>query len=61
LKGKRIGGAQISPQHANFFLNTSATKAADMRKLIELAQQTVLDKSGVKLELEVELVGEWQE
>jgi UDP-N-acetylmuramate dehydrogenase len=59
LKGKRIGGAQISPQHANFFLNTSATKAADMRKLIELAQQTVFDKSGVKLELEVELIGEW--
>jgi UDP-N-acetylmuramate dehydrogenase len=59
LKGKHIGNAQISPTHANFFINTSATKAADMRKLIELAQKTVLDQFGIKLELEVELIGEW--
>ena len=60
LKGTRIGDAQISSQHANFFINTSATKAEDMRKLTELAQKTVLDKFGIQLELEVELVGEWQ-
>jgi UDP-N-acetylmuramate dehydrogenase len=59
LKGTRIGNAQISSQHANFFINTNATKAADMRKLIELAQKNVLDKFGIKLELEVELIGEW--
>jgi UDP-N-acetylmuramate dehydrogenase len=59
LKGTRIGNAQISSQHANFFINTSATKAAEMRKLIKLAQKTVLDKFGIKLELEVELIGEW--
>jgi UDP-N-acetylmuramate dehydrogenase len=59
LKGTRIGNSQISSQHANFFINTSATKAADIRKLIELAQKTVLDKFGIKLELEVELIGEW--
>ena len=59
LKGTSIGNAQISSQHANFFINTTATKAADMRKLIELAQNTVFDKFGIKLELEVELIGEW--
>ena len=59
LKGTSIGNAQISSQHANFFINTTATKAADMRKLIELAQKTVFDKFGVRLELEVELIGEW--
>jgi UDP-N-acetylmuramate dehydrogenase len=59
LKGKRIGNAQVSPQHANFFLNTNSTRAADMRSLIDLARKTVLDKFGVELELEVELIGEW--
>jgi len=59
LKGKRIGNATISTQHANFFINDHATKAADMYKLIELAQKAVLDQFGIKLELEVELIGEW--
>ncbi len=59
LKGKTIGNATISAQHANFFINNGLTKAADMRALIELAQKTVLDRFGVQLELEVELIGEW--
>lgn len=59
LKGSRIGSAEISPVHANFFLNTGDTRSEDVRALIDLAQQTVLEKSGVKLELEVELLGEW--
>jgi len=59
LKGYRTGGAQISPLHANFFINLGQASAADIRSLIELAQQTVADKFGVKLELEIELVGEW--
>ncbi len=59
LKGKRIGNAEISPVHANFFLNTGDTKAADVKALIELVQKTVKDDSGVDLELEIELVGEW--
>jgi UDP-N-acetylmuramate dehydrogenase len=59
LKGKSIGNATISSQHANFFINNGLTKAADMRALIELAQQAVLDKFGIKLELEVECIGEW--
>ena len=59
LKGTRIGNAEISPLHGNFFLNHGKTKAGDLRALIELAQETVAEKFGVKLELEIELVGEW--
>ncbi len=59
LKGMRIGHAEISPVHANFFLNTGETRAADIKALIDLAQEIVFEKFGVKLELEVELIGEW--
>jgi UDP-N-acetylmuramate dehydrogenase len=59
LKGARIGGAEISPQHANFFINSSNATAADIRALIELARNAVAEKFGVKLELEIELIGEW--
>lgn len=59
LKGTRIGHAEISPVHANFFLNTGETRAADIKALIDLTQKTVFEKFGVKLELEVELIGEW--
>ncbi len=59
LKGTRIGNAEISPIHGNFFINHGETRAADIRALIELAQKTVHEKFGVNLELEVELIGEW--
>jgi UDP-N-acetylmuramate dehydrogenase len=59
LKGTRIGNAEISTKHANFFINHGDTKAEDVRALIQLAQKTVSEKFGVALELEVELVGEW--
>jgi UDP-N-acetylmuramate dehydrogenase len=59
LKGKRIGTAEISPVHANFFINHDQTKAADVRELVNLAQKTVAEKLGVNLELEIELIGEW--
>jgi len=59
LKGTRIGNAEISPLHGNFFINHDNTKADDIRKLIELVMKTVKAKQGVELELEVELVGEW--
>ncbi len=59
LKGTRIGNAEISSVHGNFFVNHGQTKASDIRALIELAQKAVADKFSVKLELEVELVGEW--
>ena len=59
LKGARIGNAEISPLHGNFFINHANTKAEDIRALIQLVQKTVKEKEGVELELEVELVGEW--
>ncbi|KAF0106575.1 MAG: UDP-N-acetylmuramate dehydrogenase [Anaerolineaceae bacterium] len=59
LKGMRIGGAQISPVHANFFINTDQTRAADMKALLDLARKTVFEKFGVRLESEIELIGEW--
>ncbi len=59
LKSTRIGNAEVSPLHGNFFINHGATKAEDIRALIELVMKTVKEKQGVDLELEIELVGEW--
>jgi UDP-N-acetylmuramate dehydrogenase len=60
LKGRRIGNAEISTQHANFFISNGQTRSEDMKTLMELAQTTVLDKFGVQLEPEIEIIGEWQ-
>ena len=59
LKGRTIGGAQISEKHANFFVNLGHAKAQDVKALIDLAHDNVLAKFGVDLQLEVELIGEW--
>ena len=58
LKGYQIGRAQISELHGNFFQNLGGATAADMVALIKVAQETVEAKFGVKLELEVEVIGE---
>lgn len=58
LKGKRIGGAEISAKHANFIINTGDASAADIEALIDLAQKTVHEKFGVELEREVRIIGE---
>jgi UDP-N-acetylmuramate dehydrogenase len=59
LKGTRIGNAEISTKHGNFFINHGDTKAEDVRALIRLTQESVFKKFGIELELEVELAGEW--
>jgi UDP-N-acetylmuramate dehydrogenase len=59
LKGRRVGGAEISPAHANFFINDGKATAADIGALIALARSTVREKMGIQLELEVELLGDW--
>lgn len=59
LKGTRVGGVEISPVHANFFVNNDQATASDIWKLIQLARTRVQEKFGVTLELEVELLGEW--
>jgi UDP-N-acetylmuramate dehydrogenase len=56
LKGTRVGGAEISPMHANYFVNTGGATAADVRALIALARQAVAERFGVRLETEVKLV-----
>jgi UDP-N-acetylmuramate dehydrogenase len=57
LKGRRIGGAVISPKHANFIVNTGGACAADIEALIELAQHEVHTRYGVELTSEVRIVG----
>ena len=58
LKGASVGGAQVSPKHAGFIVNTGDATAADILGLIRHVQETVLNKDGVRLELEVRVVGE---
>ena len=60
LKGFRIGDATISEKHANFFINEGDATAEDVRALIAEAWHAVREQFGVELELEVELVGDWQ-
>jgi UDP-N-acetylmuramate dehydrogenase len=57
LKGFRVGGAQVSSLHANYFVNTGGATAADVRTLIEHTQKVVKEKFGVGLEPEVKLIG----
>jgi len=57
LKGKRVEEAQISLQHANFIINLGKAKAKDVLALIKLVQNKVKEKFGVKLELEIKLIG----
>jgi UDP-N-acetylmuramate dehydrogenase len=57
LKGFTVGRAQISPMHANYFVNTGGATAADVLKLIDHARRVVQKKFGVALELEVQMVG----
>ena len=58
LKGYRIGGAEVSPKHANFIINTGNATATDIEELIEHVRQTVIEQHGVELRHEVRIVGE---
>jgi UDP-N-acetylmuramate dehydrogenase len=59
FKGKSVGGARVSDRHANFIINENHATAADVRELMRQIQATVQEKSGVALEPEVKLVGDW--
>lgn len=59
LKGRQLGGAQVSPQHANFIVNTGGARASEVRDLMREMRDTVWRRRGVWLEAEVRLVGEW--
>lgn len=58
LKGKCIGGAQVSEKHAGFLINRGDATAEQLLELIDLCQKTVWEQFGVKLEPEVKIVGE---
>jgi UDP-N-acetylmuramate dehydrogenase len=58
LKGRRIGGVLVSPVHANWLVHDQGGTATDMLALIELVRAEVEQKFGVRLELEVKVIGE---
>jgi UDP-N-acetylmuramate dehydrogenase len=60
LKGHRIGGAQISPRHANFIENAGGASAHDALALMAVARKRALERFGIDLEREVELLGDLQ-
>jgi UDP-N-acetylmuramate dehydrogenase len=61
LRGYRVGGAQISKLHGNFFLNAGGATSADVLALIEHARAEVKRQFGVEMELEIELIGAWDD
>lgn len=58
-RGLSEGGAQVSDVHANFVVNTGSAAASDIRRLVQKMQSCVEKKSGVRLEPEIEFIGEW--
>lgn len=58
LKGKTIGGAQVSEKHAGFVINKGGATASDVLNLIKYIQKSVFESSGVMLEMEVKIIGE---
>jgi len=60
LKGRRIGQAEVSPQHANFIMNTGAATARDVRALIEEVQREVYRTFALQLEPEIQYIGDWR-
>jgi len=58
LKGARVGDAQVSEKHGNFIVNQGQARAKDVLALIKKVRTQVARKTGVKLELELKLVGQ---
>lgn len=61
LKGTKVGGVVVSPVHSNFLINDGSASAEDYHQLISLVRKTVQEKFSVDLDLEIELLGEWQD
>ena len=58
LKGRRVGGAQVSPKHAGFVVNTGGATCKDVLELMDIIRETVLRQTGIELEPEVRMIGE---
>ena len=54
----KVGGAQISEKHCNFFVNNGNAKSQDLEKLIYQVRDKVLEKTGVNLDLELQIIGD---
>ncbi len=54
----KVGDAVISDKHCNFFVNNGKAKSSDIEQLIKNVRQTVSEKAGVNLELEIKIIGE---
>jgi len=59
LKGLRIGGAVVSEKHANFIVNDQKGSAADVRRLAENVRAEIERRNGLRLEFEIEFLGDW--
>ena len=53
----KIGGASISEKHSNFFVNQGLATSNDMENLINLVREKVFNATGIKLELELQIIG----
>jgi UDP-N-acetylmuramate dehydrogenase len=60
LKGRRVGGAMISEQHANFIVNVGAARARDVKQLMDEVADAVWRTASVRLVPEIKLLGEWE-
>jgi UDP-N-acetylmuramate dehydrogenase len=60
LKGRQIGGAQVSEKHANFIVNVDHATATDIESLIEEVRAVVKQKTGIDLHPEVRIIGEYK-
>jgi UDP-N-acetylmuramate dehydrogenase len=61
VQGEVVGGAQVSPQHANFIVNNNSASAADIITLMARVQQQVAKKTGFHLQPEVKMLGDFAE
>lgn len=58
LKGRTVGGAQVSPKHAGFIVNTGGASCADVLALVDVIRETVARQKGIELECEIRVTGE---
>lgn len=58
LKGRRVGGAQVSEKHTGFIVNAGGATCKDVLELMDIVRETVLKETGVELEPEVRVIGE---
>src|SRR5262249_4274282 len=60
-RGLRIGGAMVSEKHCNFFIKTGTATARDLELLGETGGARVLETTGVRLDWEIKMLGDWPE